>query len=56
MDRPRARVELTTPGSAWSPLKIRVFRWLWIAGLASNVGTFMHNAALSRMRSAYAPL
>ena len=29
----------------WSPLRIRVFRALWIAGLVSNIGTFMHIAA-----------
>lgn len=31
--------------SPWSPLRIRVFRALWIAGLVSNIGTFMHIAA-----------
>ncbi|GBL20007.1 hypothetical protein EMGBS4_00670 [Acidimicrobiaceae bacterium] len=29
----------------WSPLKIRAFRAIWIAGLVSNIGTFMHIAA-----------
>lgn len=29
----------------WAPLRIRVYRWLWIAGLVSNVGTFMHLVA-----------
>lgn len=29
----------------WSPLRIRIFRALWIAGLVSNIGTFMHIAA-----------
>ena len=33
-----------TPGP-WSPLRVRVYRWLWIAGLVSNVGTFMHLVA-----------
>jgi len=33
--------------SAWSPLRITIFRWLWIASLASNVGTFMHNVGAS---------
>jgi predicted MFS family arabinose efflux permease len=31
--------------SPWSPLRIRVYRSLWIAGLVSNVGTFMHIVA-----------
>ncbi len=29
--------------SAWSPLSLPVFRALWIATLASNVGTWMHD-------------
>ncbi|WP_434091891.1 MFS transporter [Pseudomonas subflava] len=28
--------------SAWSPLRTRVFRWLWLASIASNIGTWMH--------------
>jgi MFS family permease len=31
----------STP-SSWSPLRINVFRNLWLAGLVSNLGTFMH--------------
>src|ERR1700676_1297372 len=27
--------------SAWAPLRIRLFRELWIAALVSNVGTWM---------------
>jgi MFS family permease/quinol monooxygenase YgiN len=30
-------------GSAWSPLSIPVFRGLWIASLASMIGTWMHD-------------
>ena len=30
---------------AWSPMRIRLFRSLWIAGLVSNIGTFMHTVA-----------
>ncbi len=29
--------------SAWSPLRLPVFRALWLATLASNVGTWMHD-------------
>lgn len=36
-----------TTESAWAPLRITIFRWLWIASLASNVGTFMHNVGAS---------
>src|SRR5689334_11704277 len=28
--------------SPWAPLRYRVFRWLWIASIASNIGGFMH--------------
>ena len=34
----------TTPElleSAWKPLRIRVFRWIWLATLVSNIGTWM---------------
>ena len=34
-------------GGPWTPLRIRVYRALWIAGLVSNVGTFMHLVAAS---------
>lgn len=38
---------MTTPTrvSPWTPLRIRVYRALWIAGLVSNIGTFMHLTA-----------
>ena len=29
----------------WSPLKVPLFRGLWIASLVSNVGTYMHTVA-----------
>ena len=29
----------------WSPLRITIYRSLWIAGLVSNIGTFMHLVA-----------
>ena len=28
--------------TAWSPLVFTAFRWLWIASIVSNVGTWMH--------------
>jgi MFS family permease len=40
---PAARV------SAWSPLRHRLFRWLWIATVASNVGTWLQNVGASWM-------
>jgi MFS family permease len=30
------------PQSPWSPLKISTFRWLWLATLVSNTGSWMH--------------
>lgn len=30
------------PLGPWSPLRLRVFRGLWIAGMVSNIGTTMH--------------
>ncbi len=30
--------------SLWSPLVNPVFRWLWLATLASNIGSWMHDA------------
>src|SRR3954447_11745811 len=35
----------TPPQSAWAPLRIRVYRALWIAQFASNVGTWMQTVA-----------
>ncbi|HEV3077462.1 MAG TPA: MFS transporter, partial [Thermoanaerobaculia bacterium] len=37
------------PLSAWSPLRHRLFRWLWIATVASNVGTWLQNVGASWM-------
>jgi len=33
------------PASPWSALRQRVFRWLWIATVVSNVGSWLYNAA-----------
>ena len=33
------------PLSAWAPLRIRIYRMLWIAQFASNVGTWMQTVA-----------
>jgi hypothetical protein len=30
-----------TPPTAWSPLRRPLFRALWIADVASNIGTFL---------------
>ena len=44
-----ARAPSPTPVSAWSPLRHRLFRWLWIATVASNVGTWLQNVGASWM-------
>lgn len=33
------------PGGAWSPLRLGLFRALWLAALVSNIGTWMQNVA-----------
>ena len=38
-------VSANVTGGPWSPLRIAVYRSMWIAALVSNVGTFMHIVA-----------
>src|SRR3954464_12336150 len=35
------------PPSPWRPLTNTVFRWLWIASVASNIGTWLQNVGAS---------
>ena len=39
------QVSANVTGGPWSPLRIAMYRSLWIAALVSNVGTFMHIVA-----------
>ncbi len=41
--------------SAWSPLRHGLFRALWIAAVASNVGTWMHNVGAEWLMTTLAP-
>ncbi len=41
--------------SAWGPLAISVFRWLWIASVASNIGTWMQNVGASWLMTLLTP-
>lgn len=41
-DRPKPAGDAQARQTAWRPFRHRVFRALWIAQLASNVGTWMH--------------
>src|SRR5258705_2054949 len=43
------------PPSAWSPLRRPLFRSLWIADVASNVGTWMHDSAAAWLMTLLAP-
>lgn len=40
------RPAIPTSG-AWSPLRHALFRWLWIASVASNIGTWLQNVGAS---------
>jgi MFS family permease len=41
--------------SAWAPLWQRLFRAIWLASLASNVGTWMQNTAAAWMMTSLSP-
>jgi len=41
----KGEVSAHVAGGPWSPLRIAMYRSLWIAALVSNVGTFMHIVA-----------
>ncbi len=42
-------------GSAWQPLKHSLFRALWIASLASNIATWMHDVGAAWLMTSLAP-
>ncbi|HEV7374985.1 MAG TPA: MFS transporter, partial [Pyrinomonadaceae bacterium] len=41
--------------SAWSPLSHPLFRSLWLAAVASNIGTWMHNVGADWLMTSLAP-
>ncbi|HJQ35184.1 MAG TPA: MFS transporter [Pyrinomonadaceae bacterium] len=41
--------------SAWAPLRRPLFRALWVAAVASNVGTWMHNVGAEWLMTTLAP-
>ncbi|MDT5294088.1 MAG: hypothetical protein QOJ76_968 [Acidobacteriota bacterium] len=43
------------PPSPWSPLRLSIFRALWLAAVASNVGTWMHNVGAEWLMTTLAP-
>jgi MFS family permease/quinol monooxygenase YgiN len=38
-----------------APLKLRAFRWLWLAALGSNVGTWMHDVGAGWLMTGLSP-
>src|SRR6267142_1882949 len=48
-------IESARPSSAWSPLSDPLFRALWLASVASNVGTWMHNVGADWLMTTLAP-
>lgn len=45
-----ANTDSSTPSETpshgpWAPLGVRMFRWLWLAALFSNIGTWIHEVA-----------
>src|SRR2546423_5830569 len=48
------RAEVRQP-SAWSPLSQSLFRALWLAAVASNIGTWMHNVGADWLMTSLAP-
>ncbi|MFL6255761.1 MAG: MFS transporter [Pyrinomonadaceae bacterium] len=44
-----------TETSTWSPLRLSLFRALWLAAVASNVGTWMHNVGAEWLMTTLAP-
>ncbi len=46
--------ESTTP-SFWSPFRHRVYRWLWLATVVANTGTWMYNAAAGWLMTSLSP-
>jgi len=43
------------PPSAWAPLRRPLFRTIWIASIASNVGTWMQNVGAAWLMTSLAP-
>jgi MFS family permease len=46
---------VTPPLPAWGALRYPVFRWLWIATVVSNIGSWMYNAAAGWLMTSLSP-
>jgi MFS family permease len=51
----KALKDASAQGSAWSPLSHTLFRWIWIAAVASNIGTWMQNVGAEWLMTSIAP-
>lgn len=49
------QVQINPSPSAWSPLSLTLFRSLWLAAVASNIGTWMHNVGADWLMTTLAP-
>jgi MFS family permease len=57
-EKPKTPVETSKPNepeSAWQPLSNPLFRALWLAAMASNIGTWMHNVGADWLMTTLAP-
>jgi len=54
-DAPKTEATATTPGTAWSPLQIRLFRNIWLATVASNIGTWMQEIGAGWLMTSLSP-
>lgn len=64
MSAPAVRAPAATPeppargsggGGPWSPLASRPFLWLWLATVASNMGTWMHDVGAGWLMTTLSP-
>ena len=60
MSSPTSQTALTAstesaPVGLWTPLRRSIFRWLWIATIVSNVGTWMQDVGASWLMTSLAP-
>ena len=55
MDKNSAQSDVTAEASAWSPLRIPLFRALWLATIGSNIGTWMHDIGAGWLMTSLSP-
>ncbi len=55
MTPPSTQATSPPPSSTWTPLLYTWFRWLWIASVVSNIGTWMQNVGAAWLMTELAP-